>query len=121
MQSTPKRSRRFGIAMALVAFSCTPFAGCSTSAPDVPTALQQRSTLRPTLEYLADDAREGRGIGTSGLNASARVIADQFAALPLRTLPGLYGYFQPFEMNAGIAPAPSTFLRSGDETLKIGT
>ena len=50
------------------------------------------------LKWLADDAREGRGAGTDGLEASARYIADAFAAAGLEP-GGTDGFFQPFELN----------------------
>jgi hypothetical protein len=53
--------------------------------------------------YLADDAREGRGVGTAGLDSAARYIAREFAALGLR--PGTPdGFLQEFTISP-TAPA----------------
>ncbi len=40
--------------------------------------------LEATVRYLADDAREGRGPGTAGLDSSSAYIGRQFAAIGLR-------------------------------------
>jgi len=50
------------------------------------------------VRWLADDAREGRGIGTEGLRASAEYIAKRLEELGLQP-GGTNGYFQPFEMD----------------------
>jgi hypothetical protein len=115
------RSDRFARAAFIVvwAFACA--AGCTNSVREVPTARQPESILRPTVEYLADDARDGRGVGTPGLDASAQFIADRFARIGVRPLPGFGGYFQPFEMTAGIAPAPTTSLRTEDDAFGVET
>jgi hypothetical protein len=41
--------------------------------------------LRATAAYLADDAREGRGVGTQGLEQAAEYLAEQFRAAGLKT------------------------------------
>jgi len=48
--------------------------------------------------WLADDAREGRGVGTAGLEAAAAFIADAFREIGLEP-GGTDGYFQPFELD----------------------
>src|SRR3954449_2431400 len=48
-------------------------------------AAESESRLRQTATYLASDALEGRGVGTSGLDQAADYIADQFKQLGLRT------------------------------------
>lgn len=56
--------------------------------------------LRAHLSFLADPAREGRGIGTRGLAEARDYIRDQFTALGLE--PGLpTGYEQVFSIPAG--------------------
>ncbi|CAN5406854.1 hypothetical protein BH10PLA1_BH10PLA1_00180 [soil metagenome] len=63
-----------------------------------------------TLDYLAADAQDGRGIGTEGLNRAGELIERQFVGDGLKPLPGLNGYFQPFTYSMGESPAPSTSL-----------
>ncbi len=59
-----------------------------------------QARLKADVAYLADDAREGRGPGTKGLDASADYIANTFKELGLKTAPGADGYFQNFELGA---------------------
>src|SRR5439155_25194338 len=51
----------------------------------VENAPESESRLRQTVSYLASDALEGRGAGTSGLDQAADYIADQFKSMGLRT------------------------------------
>ena len=46
-------------------------------------ASQER--LTSSVEYLSDDAREGRGVGTKGLDMAAEFIAKEFSRLGLKT------------------------------------
>ncbi|MCA9118279.1 MAG: M28 family peptidase, partial [Planctomycetaceae bacterium] len=57
--------------------------------------------LRHDVEWLADDAREGRGVGTKGLNDAAEYIRQQFeeAGLDVTRVEG--GAFQKFDMVTG--------------------
>ncbi|MBX3422518.1 MAG: M20/M25/M40 family metallo-hydrolase [Pirellulaceae bacterium] len=48
-----------------------------------PEAVQER--LRADVTFLADDEREGRGVGTHGLEAAAQMIATRFSELGLTT------------------------------------
>jgi hypothetical protein len=48
--------------------------------------------------YLAADAREGRGVGTAGLNQAADYIAREFARIGLTQPPG--GFFQEFVIDS---------------------
>jgi aminopeptidase YwaD len=64
-------------------------------AADLETNLQQHEY------YLADSARDGRGIGTKGLDSAAAYLARQYAEIGLQ--PAFHGsYFQPFEMGWGV-------------------
>jgi len=51
------------------------------------------------LSWLADDAREGRGVGTAGLDQAADFIAKAFAEIGLEP-GGTDGYFQPFQLDS---------------------
>ena len=53
--------------------------------------------------FLAADAREGRGVGTAGLNAAAEYLAREFARIGL-SQPWETGYFQEFTIDS-TAPA----------------
>ncbi len=56
------------------------------------------SRISADIRWLADDAREGRGVGTEGLRASAEYIAERFEELGLEP-GGTDGYFQPFKLD----------------------
>src|SRR5919112_54463 len=52
--------------------------------------------LKADVSYLADDAREGRGPGTKGIEAAADHIAAAFKEAGLKPARGSDDYFQPF-------------------------
>ena len=61
------------------------------------------------VRWLADPAREGRGVGTAGLAAAGAYVEERFRALGLE--PGGDGGFrQPFEVRTGLAIGPATHL-----------
>ncbi len=62
------------------------------------------------VRWLADDAREGRGIGTAGLEASAQWLSERFAQLGLEPAGEGGTYRQPFEILAAVNVGPSTAL-----------
>jgi hypothetical protein len=55
--------------------------------------------VRADMTFLASDAREGRGVGTSGLDAAAEYLAREFARIGL-TQPGPDGFFQPLTVDS---------------------
>lgn len=55
--------------------------------------------LRETLSYLAADEREGRGIGTKGLEEAAEFLAKEFREIGLKTDLVDGTPFQPFDVN----------------------
>jgi hypothetical protein len=68
--------------------------------------------------WLADDAREGRGLGTRGLAEAARYLAEGFRAAGFE--PGAGGsFFQPFEMPVAIRVAEAA-LEIGGRRLERG-
>jgi acetylornithine deacetylase/succinyl-diaminopimelate desuccinylase-like protein len=87
--------RLLGITSALVALGCV-----TTGA-----AAQNGSSRRVSADvgYLAADAREGRGVGTAGLDAAAEYLAREFARIGL-SQPWGQGFFQPFTIDS-TAPA----------------
>lgn len=74
------------------------------------------ANLRKHENYLAADEREGRGIGTKGLDDAAAYIAKQFEEIGLV---GAFGgsYFQPFEMGWGVTLGANNTLTLGDVKL----
>lgn len=59
--------------------------------------------IRQDIRYLADDAREGRGVGTAGLDSAADYVARQFRLAGLIPA-GTDGYLQRFQIDPS-APA----------------
>ncbi|HSU40366.1 MAG TPA: PA domain-containing protein, partial [Polyangiaceae bacterium] len=80
-------------------------------------------TVTPTLEtaadrtltdvrFLADSAREGRGLGLAGLTAAGDYIAERFATLGVEAA-GDHGYRQPFVVPTALERANATSLAFG--------
>jgi hypothetical protein len=88
--------RFLGITSALVAV------GCLTTG----AAAQNGSARRVSADvtFLAADAREGRGVGTAGLDAAAEYLAREFARIGL-SQPWEHGYFQAFTIDSTAAMA----------------
>ena len=79
-------------------------------------AADTENNLRQHVYYLADDAREGRGIGTKGLEEAADYIAAEFRGIGLQ--PAFDGsFFQPFEMGWGVTLGPENRLASASVAL----
>lgn len=65
------------------------------------------------IAWLADPAREGRGVGTPGLEASGAYIEARFRALGLEPAASADSYRQPLEVVTSIQSTPSTMLSIG--------
>jgi Peptidase family M28/PDZ domain/PA domain len=77
---------------------------------------------KQTVEYLASDDLEGRGVGTAGLDKAAERVADDFKQLGLKPMPGFNDYYQPFTMTTSVSPdATKTSLSLGDKKYTLGT
>ena len=59
------------------------------------------TSIRQHIEFLADDALEGRMTGSEGAKRAAEHIAAQFEALNLKPIADEQSYFQTFEFTAG--------------------
>jgi Zn-dependent M28 family amino/carboxypeptidase len=71
--------------------------------------------IRKDVRYLADDAREGRGIGTAGLDSAAIYVARQFRLAGLMPA-GTDGYLQTFDVDSSAPAVAHTGL--GGATVK---
>lgn len=76
-------------------------------------------SLRTTVNYLADDAREGRGPGTRGIDQAAEFIAARFKAAGLDPAGDHDTYFQGFEVTIGVRPEGRNALRLGGRDLQL--
>jgi Tol biopolymer transport system component/Zn-dependent M28 family amino/carboxypeptidase len=63
--------------------------------------------FRDDVRWLADDAREGRGIGTAGLDAAKQWLADRFRSLGVAPA-GEDGYFESFDVPVAVAVKAGT-------------
>jgi hypothetical protein len=57
--------------------------------------------VRDVVKWLADPAREGRGVGTAGLDSSAAYLAARMRTLGLEPGGDAPGYLQKFEVTTG--------------------
>src|SRR5688572_9465196 len=96
--------------------------GCN-SAPTEPVAITERASvdaIKKSVEYLASDDMEGRGIGTEGLELAAKYIAGYFGGLGLQPPPGKEDYFQSFEHSAIAGIGDGTKLSVNDKAYQAG-
>ena len=71
------------IQLAVICLTSTLFTRLTLAEEKKASESQQR--LSSTVQYLSADEREGRGVGTKGLDAAADFIAKEFARLGLKT------------------------------------
>src|SRR5262245_48654281 len=74
------------------------------------------------IKYLASDELKGRGNGQDGLERAADYIAAQFKAAGLRPGGVANDWFQPFELQAGLAVGDGNELRietRGGQTVRL--
>ncbi len=76
------------------------------AAPAPETAAAGR--FRDDVRWLADDAREGRGIGTAGLAAAAGWLAERFREAGLTPAGEDGGWFQGFDVPVAVEARPGT-------------
>ncbi len=119
------------VSLLLLIFSVPGF----TALPDA----DREARLLGHIAYLSIDERDGRGIGTEGLDASAAYIQRRYAEaglLPLfptgedgptdslggfPTTPSVAGdYFQRFEIGWGASPLPQCRFTIGEQELALG-
>ncbi len=90
-------TRRILLASLAVSLLLSPRAS-ALAAEDAATV---ENRLRSTVEYLSSDDREGRGVGTKGLDQAADFIANEFRQLGLKADVVDGGPFQKFSMTTG--------------------
>jgi hypothetical protein len=100
-----------------VALADLPAAATAGAASAQPAVLEDE--MRSDLYFLASDRLEGRGVGTEGLDLAADYIATRFESLGLKPLPGLNGYFQPFDIVTAESISPATSLSAGDSNFEV--
>jgi hypothetical protein len=95
------RNASGAVSASLLAVLAVPLAAWGQTCPDPVTLTRGLSGPLTHVRYLADDALEGREVGSDGAHCAGRYVAEQFRALGLE--PGVPGgsYFQPFEVRKG--------------------
>jgi hypothetical protein len=78
--------------------------GPAPAAAMMPSAADR---FRDDVRWLADDAREGRGIGTAGLDEARQWLAGRFRALGVEPA-GDGGYFESFDVPVAVEVRPGT-------------
>jgi hypothetical protein len=106
-------------ALAATALVAVAAFGARSPAEDLSPALAR---LRADVTFLADDAREGRGPGTPGIDAAADYIATVFKEAGLKPPAGGNGYFQPFTINGDskLGDAQELAATKGGEAVEKG-
>lgn len=82
-------------------------------------AVPDTTTIRAHLEFLADDALEGRGAGARGGAIAARYIATQFQLMGLQPAAG-GSYYQSVPL-LGMTPEPSLVVGIGRQTVALAS
>jgi Tol biopolymer transport system component len=83
------------------------------AAPETAAADRFRDDVR----WLADDAREGRGIGTPGLEAASRWLAARFQEIGLAPAGEDGGWFQRFDVPVAVEARPGTKVEMDGEAI----
>ncbi len=103
------------------AFAAAPAAGPATAEPSTrPAGVPAFVDPRQTIPFLASDDLAGRMPGTPGLARAGDVLADDFARLGLRPLPGHPDDFQPFSLRLSTTLDPATALAVDAKPLAVG-
>ena len=95
------------------AFALDRAGGATRAAPGTATeaATGFDHDVKGSVQYLASDDLEGRGIGTAGIDKAAEYIAANFRKIGLQTPAGQEDYFQPFKMTTAGRPGDKTVLK----------
>jgi Zn-dependent M28 family amino/carboxypeptidase len=124
MQSLPRGIVK-SIFILIVLAGCKSHTAPTTEPSHHPTTaastFREAGEVKTTLNYLASDEMEGRGLLTEGINKAATYITDQFKSAGLEPLPALNGYSQEFPITVSQKVNPSTSLSVGDKPLKLDT
>jgi hypothetical protein len=76
--------------------------------------------LREIVKYLADPAREGRGVGTAGIDSAAAYLARDMRRSGLRAGGDSGSYLQRFEVTTGAEPIEPCRLEVAGRTFSLG-
>ncbi len=96
-------------------------AATAPAAPAPATGFLSAAALRmkQDVSYLAADAREGRGPGTSGIDDAADYVAAEFRNIGLKPAPNAHGYFQKFTISNEPQLEPGAKLAASTDSSQI--
>jgi Tol biopolymer transport system component len=89
--------------------------------PPHPVAELGADRVLADVRWLADPARQGRGVGTPGLAAAGAYIEERFRALGLEPAGDAGTFRQPFTVRTGVTVGPATRLRVAGADAAAGT
>ncbi len=81
-----------------------------TDAPAVASESRAEDRYAADIAWLADDARDGRGVGTPGIAAATVYLEERFRALGLEPAGMNGGYRQEFDVTVSLTSGPATAL-----------
>jgi len=111
-----KPLRSIHLVLLLALSGCSGPARWTRPVPDAP--LIDATRVAGDVDWLADDAREGRGLGTAGLDSAARYLANAFRDAGLEPGGGGGSYLHTFQMPIAIHIARAELVLGGTALLR---
>ncbi len=94
---------------------------CATAAVGADNPAVTAAELRAHVEWLADDAREGRRAGTAAERIAAAYVAQQFARAGLQPAGEAGGWYQEFDVPLPAQPGACSLTVEGRPVAGVGT
>ncbi|MDP2954838.1 MAG: M28 family peptidase [Longimicrobiales bacterium] len=113
-------STRGALLLSTLAFLPAPASAQTASCPDPARLTAGVQGPLAHVRYLADDALQGREVGTWGADCAADYIADTFRELGLEPAGTAGSWFQPFPVPKGAALGPDNRLAISDKVYAPG-
>jgi Peptidase family M28/PDZ domain len=107
------RRLAWAIALAAAAAAVLTAQGGARGRASLAGAPPDSVALERTVRWLADPAREGRGVGTAGIDSAAAFIERRMRAMGLRPGGDDGTYRQPFEVTTGVAVDEPCGIQAG--------
>jgi len=114
------QSTRGGLLLSTLAFLSAPASAQTASCPDPVRLTAGVQGPLAHVRYLADDALQGREVGTWGADCAADYIAATFRELGLEPAGIAGSWFQPFPVPKGAAMGPDNRLAISDKVYAPG-
>jgi hypothetical protein len=118
---SPKASPVPPVAMMATTPTTTPVVTATTGPAFDANGFPTDTDPRDTIPFLAGDELAGRLPGTPGLVRAGDFLAAELKRVGVAPLPGVDGYFQPFEMTESVTLSSSTKLELNGKPLKTKT